>query len=72
MNIQAEIALPLAEQERRRKVVSGAAWSARMEGLGKPLPERVALDELWITGKISREERRDRIHSMMKARDERG
>lgn len=68
MNVQAHPVLPKAEQDRRRKVVSGAAWAARMEGLGKPAPEFAALDELWITGQISREERLARAHSMLKAR----
>jgi hypothetical protein len=43
-----------------------------MAGLGKPSPEAVALDELWITGQISREERHARIVDMVKARIRRG
>ena len=44
------------EKKRRRKIVSSADWSSRMEGLGKPSPERVTLDECWIAGQITREE----------------
>jgi len=40
-----------------------------MEGLPGPLPERVLLDELWITGRITTEEKTARVHAMMKARD---
>lgn len=68
MNIQAHIALPLAEQERRRKVVSSAAWGARMEGLGRSDPAFAELAELWITGQITREERMRRAHAMLQAR----
>lgn len=57
------------EQARRRKAVECANWSARMEGLPGPLPERVLLDELWITGRITTEEKTARVHAMMKARD---
>jgi hypothetical protein len=71
MNSEARIALPPEEQARRRKVVAQARWSAKMEGLGDPLPERLVLDELWITGQISREERRARLHAMLEARDAR-
>lgn len=69
MNVQARPLLPAAEQARRRKIVASAAWSARMEGLGRPLPERVALDELWITGQISRDERREQIRAMLTGRN---
>lgn len=44
------------EVARRRKAMSKAVWSARMEGLGMPNAESVALSELWITGQISHEE----------------
>ena len=56
------------EQARRRKAVERADWSARMAGLGKPTPEDVALDELWITGHISKEEQRARLHDMLRQR----
>ena len=62
-------ALSAEEQARRRKVIESAAWDARMEGLPSPLPERVVLDELWISGQITRAERRERIDTMLKARD---
>ena len=48
------------EVARRRKAMSGAVWSSRMAGLGKPTTEETALHELWITGKISHEELRKR------------
>lgn len=48
------------EVARRRKAMSKAVWSARMEGLGKPTPEDEALSELWITGQISHDEMRRR------------
>jgi hypothetical protein len=48
------------EEARRRKVVSKANWCVAMEGLGEPTPEYNALSELWITGKITREELRGR------------
>jgi hypothetical protein len=67
MTSEARIALPSEEQARRRKLVSSADWSAQMAGLGKPSPEVVELDELWITGQISREERRARLHAMAQA-----
>lgn len=56
------------EQARRRKTVESARWSARMAGLGVPEPDYVALDELWITGQISKEEQRARLHEMLKQR----
>ena len=55
------------EQTRRRKVVESARWSNRMEGHGMPFLERVALDELWITGQITREERDRRLQDFLKA-----
>jgi hypothetical protein len=67
MNSEARIALPPEEQARRREVVSSAAWAAEMEGLGKPDPAFIVLDELWISGQISREERMNRAHAMLRA-----
>ena len=67
MNSEVRTALPPEEQARRRKLVSSADWSAQMAGLGKPSPEVVELDELWITGQISREERSARLHAMAQA-----
>lgn len=61
-------ALSAEEQNRRRKMVSSANWSARMAGLGKPDAESVMLAELWITGQISREERRIRILASIRER----
>ena len=60
--------LPISaeEQARRRKQVSTARWLGRAEGLGTPGPEYGVIDELWVTGKITREERRSRIDAMMK------
>ncbi len=55
-----------AEQAMRRKRVTAANWSARMEGLGKQTPDYDALSELWITGQISREELEDRRMDMLK------
>jgi hypothetical protein len=72
MNIQARPTITAEEQARRRKNVDKANWSARMEGLPDPLPGRIALDELWITGQISSEEKTARVHAMMKARDKFG
>jgi len=72
MNSEGGVAVGPEEQARRRKLVSSADWSAQMAGLGKPSPEAVALDELWITGQISREERHARIVDMVKARIRRG
>lgn len=69
MNIQTRPTITAEEQARRRKVVDMASWDARMEGLPGPLPERVTLDELWITGQITREERRARIEAMLTARN---
>ncbi len=45
-----------AEEARRRKVVSRARWHSAMEGLGDSTDDEKALDELWVTGQISREE----------------
>lgn len=56
------------EQARRRKAVESARWSARMAGLGVPEPDYVALDELWITGQITKEEQRARLHEMLRQR----
>lgn len=53
----------------RRKTVSSAAWAARMEGLGRPAAEFAELDELWINGKISRDERVRRAKEMLKSRN---
>ena len=61
-------ALSAEEQNRRRKMVSSANWSARMAGLGKPDAESVMLAELWITGQISRDERRVRILASIRER----
>ena len=66
MNVQALPALSAEEQARRRKLVSGADWSCRMEGLGKPPAERVALDELWITGQITKDEHSRRVAAQVK------
>lgn len=66
MNVQALTILPAQEQERRRKLVARADWSCRMEGLGKPAAERVALDELWITGQITKAEHSRRIVAQVK------
>ncbi len=68
MNIQARPILSAEEEARRRKIVSRADWSCRMEGLGKPSPERVALDESWITGAISRPEYEAQALAQVKAR----
>lgn len=56
------------EQTRRRKAVESARWSARMAGLGVPKPEYIALDELWITGQITKEEQHIRLHKMLRQR----
>lgn len=48
------------EVARRRKAMSKAVWSSRMEGLGTPNAESEALSELWITGQISHEEMENR------------
>ena len=56
--------LPAEEQASRRKQVSTARQFARMtdeEAIGS---EYGAIDELWVTGKITREERRDMIDAM--------
>lgn len=37
-----------------------------MAGLGVPEPEYVALDELWITGQITKEEQSIRLHEMLR------
>lgn len=66
MNIQARPKISAEEQARRRKIVESATWSARMEGFGDPLPERVVLDELYIAGEITREERRERLDKFLK------
>ena len=64
MNIQARVPLPVDEQARRRKAASAAHWSGRMEGLGKPTEEELAINELWITGEISSEEHTRRVHKL--------
>lgn len=51
--------LSAEEQTTRRKQVSAARQFARMTGKETPGPEYGAIDELWVTGKITREERRD-------------
>jgi hypothetical protein len=56
------------DQARSRKAADSARWSALMAGFGVPEPDCVALDELWITGQITKEERRDRIHDMLRQR----
>lgn len=61
-------ALPPEEQARRRNLVASADWSCRMEGLGKPSAERVALDESWITGQISRDEYEARAFALVRER----
>lgn len=58
----------LEEQARRRHLVEEADWSCRMEGLGKPTVERVALDERWIVGEISREEYETRAFAQVRER----
>jgi hypothetical protein len=68
MNSEARIALPPEEQARRREVVEQADWSCQMEGLGKPLPDRIVLDELWITGRIGRKDYEDRVIALAKGR----
>lgn len=67
MNVHAPKPLSAAEQARRRKTVEAARWDAEMEGLGKPSAERIALDDLYITGAITRDERRARIVDMVAA-----
>jgi hypothetical protein len=53
------------EIARRRKVVTAADWSMRMEGLGKQTPDYNALSELWITGQISKTELNARTKQMV-------
>lgn len=67
MNIQTRAATISAEEEgRRRRVVASANWSAEMEGLGSQTKDYDALSELWITGKISRDELDKRRRAMLK------
>ena len=61
-------ALPPEEQARRRNLVASADWSCRMEGLGTPSAERVARDESWITGQISRDEYEARAFALVRER----
>lgn len=57
MNIQTKATLISHEEiARRRRIVEEANWSVRMEGLGEQDAEYNALSELWITGKITRDE----------------
>ena len=66
MNVQAKSPLPLAEQERRRKIAAATNWSAEMEGLGKQRPEFAALTEEWVTGQVSDEEHIRRVKATLK------
>lgn len=60
--------ISVEEQARRRKAVSSADWSCRMAGLGKPTAGRVALDEEWISGQITRSEYEARAIALAKQR----
>lgn len=68
MNIPARPTLSADEQARRRKAVSSADWSCRMEGLGNPSADRSALDEQWIVGQITRSEYEARAVALVKQR----
>ena len=59
--------ISVEEQARRRKAVSSADWSCHGR-LGKPTADRVALDEEWISGQITRSEYEARAIALAKQR----
>lgn len=67
MNIQAHPAVPAEEQNCRREAIERARWHNRMEGLGKPSEEILAINERWISGLISEEEHDREIRSLVLA-----